>query len=123
MRAIVFALAGVVATAQAVSGNTKRAACADLGITGSYSSNWGVVTLEQRGCRVVGAWTGGRIDGALDGNLLRYEWTTGDTPSGRGVFVVASDGEVIGTWGAGADDIDGGGWRLVPAHAIASIAH
>ncbi len=119
------ALAGVVATAQAVSGNTKRAACPDLGITGSYSSRWGDVELDQQGCTVTCryAYQDGRIAGTIDGNMVRYAWTENDG-AGRGVFVVASDGELVGTWGTGNDD-SSGGWRLEPVRATATsaIAH
>ena len=116
------ALAGVVATAQGVSGNAKRPACTDLGITGSYSSFWGDVEIEQQGCTVVGRYGDqhGRITGTLDGNMIRYAWVQ-DQGSGRGVFVIATDGELIGTWGNGSDDTSGG-WRLMPARS-GQLAH
>jgi hypothetical protein len=122
-RAIVLSLAGLVATVQGVSGKTKRDACADLDISKRFTSNWGEVTLEQHGCAVVGryVYADGRIRGALDGNLLRYAWSSNEG-SGRGVFVVATNGELVGTWGSGENEIDGGGWNLVPSSANANGA-
>jgi hypothetical protein len=119
MRAIVFAIATVVATAQGVSGNAKRPACVDLGIARAYTSNWGAITLEQHDCRVTGTYDGGRLTGTLDGNVIRYAWTSGASSAGRGVFVLATTGELIGTWGNGASEIDGGGWNLAPDRELA----
>jgi hypothetical protein len=93
-----------------------------IDVTGNYTSNWGAITLHQTGHHVTGSYVyqQGQLDGTIEGNLLRYAWREGDA-KGRGVFVVASDGELIGTWGLGSDDISGGGWRLIPVSgAIAS---
>jgi hypothetical protein len=93
-------------------------------VTGTYASNWGPVTLHQHGAIVTGEYEfdGGHLDGKLDGNLLRYTWHE-RAGSGHGVFVVATNGELIGTWGVGANDLSGGGWRLTPrAHIAASEA-
>ena len=89
-------------------------------ISGSYTSNWGAVTLHQHGVRVTGTYVyeDGRLDGTLVGNKLTYTWHERDA-SGRGIFVIASDGDLVGTWGIGSDDTSGGGWHLVPAHDIA----
>jgi hypothetical protein len=124
MRAIVFSVAALAAIAQAVAGTPKKvkpATCFDLGITHSYTSNWGEVTLAQHGCKVSGTYrdSDGTIEGTLEGNMLRYTWTQSDS-SGRGVFVVATNGELVGTWGTSDDEVDGGGWRLTPADAIAN---
>jgi hypothetical protein len=93
-----------------------------LDISGSYTSNWGSVVLHQSHGRVTGEYDyqHGRIDGVLDGNVLRYAWHENDG-DGRGVFVIATDGELVGTWGIGDDDTRGGGWRLAPT-ASAAIA-
>jgi hypothetical protein len=87
-------------------------------VSGSYTSNWGSVVLHQSHDRVTGeyAYQHGRIDGVLDGNVLRYAWHENDG-EGHGVFVVATGGELVGTWGIGDDDTRGGGWRLAPAAA------
>jgi hypothetical protein len=92
-----------------------------VAISGSYTSNWGPVVLHQDGARVTGEYeyAHGHLDGVLDGNMIRYAWRE-QGGRGQGVFVVASDGELVGTWGVDDDDTRGGGWRLVPtAPAIA----
>ena len=106
-----FLLAALVAISSPAMARRVQA----IAVSGAYTSNWGAVTLHQQGDHITGTYVfqDGRLDGTLDGNMLRYKWTEKDG-SGRGVFVVASDGELIGTWGVGADDIGGGGWRLMP---------
>jgi hypothetical protein len=91
-----------------------------LDISGSYTSNWGAVTLRQNGNHVTGRYVyqQGRLEGDLDGNMLRYTWREHDL-TGRGIWVIASNGELIGTWGT-TDDLSGGGWRLTPAKQIAN---
>lgn len=95
-----------------------------IDISGSYTSNWGAVTLRQNGNKITGSyvWSNGQLDGVLDGNLLRYSWHESDG-SGHGVWVVATNGELIGTWGTGASDISGGGWRLTPIGRAVAIAN
>jgi len=106
---------GAIASADRISIDRSRLA---IDVTGSYGSNWGAVTLHQRGAAVTGTYVfdGGRLDGTLDGNVVRYAWHE-RAGSGHGVFVVASNGELIGTWGVGKDDLGGGGWRLTPRQA------
>ena len=89
-------------------------------ISGSYTSNWGAVTLRQNGTRVTGSYVyqDGRIEGVIEGNLIRYTWREHDS-TGHGVFVAAGNGELIGTWGVGTDDLSGGGWRLSPTRGTA----
>jgi hypothetical protein len=91
-------------------------------VSGSYTSNWGSVVLHQDHDRVTGeyAYQHGRIDGVLDGSVVRYAWHESDG-DGHGVFVIATDGELVGTWGIGDDETRGGGWRLAPA--AMAIAH
>jgi len=94
---------------------TGFSAAHGVDISGTYASNWGAVTLHQHGTRVTGEYVyqHGHIDGVLEGNMLRYAWSEQDG-IWHGVFVIASDGELIGTWGVGDDDTSGGAWRLVP---------
>jgi len=37
------------------------------------------------------------------------------------VWVVASTGELIGTWGGATDELSGGAWNLAPAAVRAAI--
>jgi hypothetical protein len=84
-------------------------------ISGNYTSNWGRVTLRQIGNKVIGSYVyqDGKLEGTLDGNMLRYTWRE-HAATGAGIWVIASNGELIGTWGSGNDDLSGGGWRLTP---------
>lgn len=86
-----------------------------VNVEGEYTSEWGAVTLHQQGGRITGeyAYQHGQIDGALVGNVIRYAWTESDS-HGNGIFVISTEGELIGTWGIGVDDTNGGGWRLRP---------
>jgi len=95
-----------------------------LDISGSYTSNWGRVTLRQIGNKVVGnyVYQEGTLQGTLDGNMLRYTWREHDS-TGSGIWVVASNGELVGTWGIGQDDLSGGGWRLTPMKETAALAN
>jgi hypothetical protein len=104
-------LGGMAATAHAQAAIVEPAA-ADA--TGTYSSTWGAMTLQQQGTHVTGsyAYHGGTIDGTLDGNTLRFTWTE-DDGSGLGILVRASDGSWVGSWGA-TDDHSGGAWQLAP---------
>ncbi|HTM21038.1 MAG TPA: hypothetical protein VL172_11035, partial [Kofleriaceae bacterium] len=77
-------------------------------------SNWGRLSLQRNGDRITGTYEccgGGTIEGTMSGNLIRYTWKQ-PTASGSGVWVVASDGELIGTWGGVGDEVGGGGWNL-----------
>jgi len=88
---------------------------ANVDLTGRYDSKFGQVRLEQSGRRIVGTYDydGGRLEGTIDGNVIRFAWTE-RSGAGRGVWVVASTSQLIGTWGTGDDDIGGGGWTLTP---------
>jgi hypothetical protein len=107
---ILFAIAAGAGTASADRGPKGQPT---IDVSGNYTSNWGQVSLRQIGTKVVGTYVyqEGRLEGTLDGNMLRYTWREHDA-TGRGVWVVASNGELIGTWGVKDDDLSGGGWRL-----------
>jgi hypothetical protein len=115
MHRVIVAAGLLVATTGASPADTTSS----VRVGGAYTSNWGPVVLHQHGTRITGEYEfdHGR-DGVLDGNMIRYAWheQSGD---GRGVFVAASDGELIGTWGGSDDDTNGGGWRLVPDKSAA----
>jgi hypothetical protein len=101
-----------------------QVAVSAINVSGSYTSNWGQVTLRQNGKRITGSYSNtqhGTLEGTLEGNVFRYTWHENQT-TGHGVFVVATNHELIGTWGVDGDDISGGGWRLTPAKQIASLA-
>lgn len=94
-----------------------------IDVTGTYDSNWGPIELRQNGHDVLGAYNfhHGRLHGTLEGNVIRYQWSEDASATGRGVFVVATNGQLIGTWGT-SDDVSGGGWNLTPHAAPAALA-
>lgn len=83
-------------------------------VTGRYTSNWDEVRLQQDGDRITGTYVccgGGTIRGRVyEGRVIRYRW---DQPggTGRGVWTI-QNGSLLGTWGSGQDDDDGGRWDL-----------
>jgi hypothetical protein len=85
------------------------------GFTGTYSTNWGELTLTQDGSTVSGSYTGqasGTISGVIENGRLKYEWTQPDGGKGRGYFELFDNGMTIrGKWGAGEDDSSGGVWE------------
>ncbi len=90
--------------------------------TGRFDSNYGPVELYQRGSHIRGRYQccgGGTIEGTLTGNVIRYLWKQPGS-SGRGVWVIASTGELIGTWGM-TDEVGGGAWNLHRGGASAAI--
>jgi hypothetical protein len=91
-------------------------------IAGAYASTWGPMTLSQDGDRVTGmyAYQNGRIDGTLRDRTLTFAWVE-DNGAGRGVFLVAADGSLSGTWGSGNSDSSGGPWTAERAEAVAPI--
>jgi len=102
------------------------------GFTGSFhSSQIGDVFLEQTGDSVVGSYAydraschaTGRIEGTVQGNLLRFHWTESQRACGRiapmrgrGYFLFwmdsANNGRANGEWGIGTADSGGGPWTL-----------
>lgn len=98
--------------------------------TGSYHSpQIGDVFLEQTGDTVVGTYeyeraachATGRVEGSLQGNLLRFNWTESQAEcgrlaplTGRGYFLLWKDSaeniRINGEWGTGDNDSGGGPW-------------
>jgi len=113
---------GAPASAQS-AGPQSTVPSSSINISGNYVGTWGATTLRQDGDHVAGtyAYSNGHIDGTLVGNTLRFTWTE-DDGSGRGMFVVSDRGALVGTWGQGADDHNGGAWQLAPTSAIATGA-
>ncbi|HTR52932.1 MAG TPA: hypothetical protein VMJ10_19595 [Kofleriaceae bacterium] len=101
-----------VATLVAVS-SAAHAQPGALDVSGNYVGTWGAATLRQDGTHVTGtyAYHDGHIDGALADHTLSFTWSE-DDGSGRGVFAVANDGSLYGTWGTGDSASNGGSWTL-----------
>lgn len=75
--------------------------------TGTWSTNWGTVELNQKGKTVDGTYeyrgTKGILTGEVINDTLYFTWTemkAGQTAEGMGYFVLRSDGSRIeGQWG------------------------
>ena len=135
MRHVKTALISVALTAVMLSlvgiSSADRAAyktCADVAaidISGTYDSNWGVVQLRQSGDSVTGKYEccgGGTITGTIVDGVIEYRWDQ-QGASGNGVWAIPhKTGRMIGTWGSGGSDVNGGGWNLAASAATAAIA-
>jgi hypothetical protein len=86
-------------------------------IDGTYTSNYGVVRLNQMGDRVTGTYEtggGGVIKGRIIDGVLYFRWKqrAGTTDGeGHGVWVIEGR-KISGTWGTQHSDANGGQWNL-----------
>lgn len=94
-----------------------------------HSPQYGEMHLVQTGNQVVGEYTKderrGRIQGTIEGKVMRFEWTEQRelvagrpiTTRGRGYFVYAiddaGDHNILGRWGVDDDYHSGGEWNAV----------
>jgi len=92
-----------------------------------HSPQYGEMHMIQQGSNVVGEYTKnerqGRIQGSVQGNVLRFEWTeeremvsgVPQTTRGRGYFryVVddAGNHNIVGEWGIDDSEAGGGPWN------------
>jgi hypothetical protein len=88
---------------------------AAAGFTGTWNTAWGPVKMTQTGAKVEGTYGGtfpGRLKGTVSGSRLAFEWIGDNGEQGRGIFILADDGNsFVGTWGSGVSDSDGGPWN------------
>lgn len=94
-----------------------------------HSPQYGEMHMVQTGSQVVGEYTKnerrGRIQGTVQGNVMRFEWTerrelisgVPQQTRGRGYFVYAigqdEDHYIQGRWGVDDDNDGGGAWEAV----------
>lgn len=94
-----------------------------------HSPQYGEMHLVQTGSHVVGCYVQnerrGRIEGSVEGNVLRFQWSERremvvgrpTTTRGRGYFAytIGDDGDhyIRGEWGADDDETGGGPWNAV----------
>lgn len=99
----------------AVSGITVKLQSQQAQISGSWDTNYGVITFSQTGNVVTGSYTGndpGKLTGTLSGMTLYFKWIGENGAHGKGVFVFADDGGSFeGSWGYNDSDNDGGEWN------------
>lgn len=110
----------LVALAPLVAPLARASSTPPIDVSGPYASNWDDVQLAQRGRHITGSYVccgGGVIEGTIEGRTIRYHWKQ-PGGEGRGVWTV-EDGRLLGTWGWGTDDDDGGRWDLTLAPQLA----
>jgi hypothetical protein len=95
-----------------------------------HSPQYGEMHLRQNGSAVIGRFTkderNGRIQGNVQGDLMRFEWTEkreliagrSVTTKGHGYFRIVNDEadkawKLIGEWGHDADERGGGPWNAI----------
>ena len=66
-------------------------------ISGTYESEFGQVTLTQRGDRVFGSYKGGTIEGRIIDGQIHYRFFE-HASEGRGVFTVTGRNQLQGNW-------------------------
>lgn len=88
---------------------------AGASFAGIWDSNWGRITLQQRGSHVHGTFQGfrnGSVSGQREGNVFRFKWTQVESRQfGRGYLQMSPDGQRLeGRWGYKKNYVDGGRW-------------
>ena len=94
-----------------------------------HSPQYGEMQMVQTGTQIVGCYVqnerAGRLQGTIQGNLMRFEWSERremvvgrpTTTRGRGYFLyqVGGDGDhyIEGQWGHDDNETGGGPWRAV----------
>jgi hypothetical protein len=97
-----------------------------------FSPQYGEMHMEQNGATVIGKFSKeekkGRIQGTVDGDLLRFEWTQqrelivgrASESKGHGYFRVSMDAaenawKIDGRWGVDDSETNGGPWTAIRA--------
>jgi hypothetical protein len=78
---------------------------------GDYSSSYGDVKLEQHGADVSATYPNGTMACVARGPHLACSWDEGGSV-GRAILTRQPRGNIVGTWGYGSSDTDGGAWTL-----------
>ena len=87
-------------------------------MTGRYSaqSTNGRISCDitQNGQNMGGSCSDGlKIEGRVDRNSAICSWTLGGA-SGKGFLIQTANGSLVGTWGNGASNDNGGTWSMTP---------
>ncbi|HEX7604268.1 MAG TPA: hypothetical protein VF316_21770 [Polyangiaceae bacterium] len=78
---------------------------------GEYTSVYGDVKLEQRGDDVSATYPNGTMTCVAHGPHLDCAWDEGGSV-GRAMLTRQPRGNIVGTWGYGSSDSDGGAWTM-----------
>jgi hypothetical protein len=88
-------------------------------ISGVYDSQYGRITITQRGNRITGTYENNAgpamIKGRIRGNVVMFRWRQGNN-EGKGLFSIRGrrDPVLAGTWGTYNSRSNGGRWTLQP---------
>ena len=83
------------------------------GLGGAYRSTWGQCLVEVQGEQAMVRYPRGKMSCTVAGQLMRCDWESG-AAAGKARFDLQQDGNLLGRWGRGARDDDGGEWAMVP---------
>ena len=101
---------------QAMPVGAAPAAAPTANFTGTWSTRFGDLSLNQSGNRVTGnyAYFAGSLEGTVTGNVLRFKWKEPkQNKQGAGKFTMAADGQSFsGGWSYTEDpEVFGSGWN------------
>lgn len=88
-------------------------------VSGVYDSQYGRITIEQRGNRITGTYANSAgpamIKGRVRGDNVWFRWRQGDK-EGKGMFSIRGRRApvLVGTWGTYNSRNNGGRWTLRP---------
>jgi OOP family OmpA-OmpF porin len=97
-------------------------------VSGTYNSlQFGLVHVRQDGAQLTGCYDhkGGRLQGGLDGHLMRLRWSEEDNGEGPAVMVLTRDGKAFkGFWMRDGETVWNSGWDLTKISGdVGSCAH
>lgn len=103
----VVATRGVALGTEARGSGLARAEAEETSFAGLWTTTFGALVLDVDGTHATGRYaygTGGRIDGEVDGRILRARYFEPNGVEGRATFELADDGASFdGVWQAGAN--------------------
>jgi hypothetical protein len=100
-----------------------------------FSPQYGEMHIQQNGATAIGRYTkeerDGRLQGSVNGNVMRFEWTESrelivgrpTKTKGHGYFRIVKDEnegtwKILGEWGQDEDETGGGQWNAVKSNKL-----
>ncbi len=100
MIAVCFLVLWIGVTARGDEGSKDAVSAVPKDISGAWSTDYGELNLTQEGGKVTGTYAMGRVDGKLDGNVLKLHYAE-RADKGEAAFTFSSDGSSFeGKWRA-----------------------
>lgn len=83
-------------------------------LAGHYHSTWGTVVIVGKEPDVAAVYPRGSMQCVVEEKLtLVCGWRSGES-AGKARFERREDGTLVGTWGRGESESDGGAWAMSP---------